>query len=136
MTVPPELSSKVRRRARNRCEYCRMSQTLQGASFHLEHIRPRSRGGATKLANLALACPACNLHKADRIVAKDLITETSVSLFHPRQDRWSEHFKWAGTEIRGKTASGRATIRALHLNSPRRLLIREAEYRFGLFPPS
>jgi hypothetical protein len=35
----------------------------------------------------------------------------------------------------GMTPSGRATIQILELNSPRRLMIREAEAAFDLFPP-
>lgn len=50
----------------DRCEYCQMHQSLQGATFHLEHAVPRSAGGTDELDNLALACPSCNLHKADR----------------------------------------------------------------------
>lgn len=34
-----------------------MHQSLQGATFHIEHIVPHTKGGAETLANLALACP-------------------------------------------------------------------------------
>jgi 5-methylcytosine-specific restriction endonuclease McrA len=44
-----------------------MHQSLQGATFHIEHVIPRVRGGTSELENLALACPSCNLHKADRV---------------------------------------------------------------------
>ena len=45
-----------------------MHQSLQGATFHVEHITPRStRGRQRDLANPAWCCPACNLHKSDRI---------------------------------------------------------------------
>ena len=59
MNVPAALAALVKERAEHRCEYCRMSQSLQGATFHIEHILPRSHGGTTHLANLALACPGC-----------------------------------------------------------------------------
>jgi hypothetical protein len=113
-----------------------MSQALQGASFHIEHILPRSLGGGTNAGNLALACPGCNLHKSDRITANDPKTLDAVPLFHPRQELWSKHFRWSGTKILGKTAIGRATVAVLNLNHPRRLIIRTAESGFGLFPPS
>ena len=71
MRVPGHLMAQVRQRAEERCEYCRMSQRLQGAAFHIEHIRPIVLGGETCLDNLAIACPSCNLHKADRISAVD-----------------------------------------------------------------
>lgn len=57
------------------------------------------------------------------------------ALFNPRQSRWEEHFKWEGFRLVGLTPTGRATSSALKLNHPRRLLIREAETMFGLFPP-
>jgi len=112
-----------------------MHQALQGATFHGEHIVPTSRGGATELANLAWACPSCNLHKADRIEALDPESGVIVRLFDPRRDGWQEHFRWEGYEIRGSTAMGRAAVFALDLNHSRRVLIRKAEEVFGLFPP-
>ena len=64
----------VRQRADARCEYCRMHQSLQGGTFHLEHIVPISRGGDSELPNFALACPGCNLHKAARTEFADPLT--------------------------------------------------------------
>ena len=136
MIVPAGLAARVRQRAGHRCEYCRLSQWLQGASFHIEHIIPLTQGGRTALENLALACPGCNLHKADRTRAEDPLTGETVPLFHPRQSRWSDHFEWSGTRASAKTPIGRATLRALQFNHPRRLLIRNAERSFGLFPPA
>jgi 5-methylcytosine-specific restriction endonuclease McrA len=71
MGVPEALSREVRERAGARCQYCLMHQSLQGATFHIEHIVPRSKGGTSDLENLALACPGCNLHKADKTTAVD-----------------------------------------------------------------
>ena len=48
----------VEARAKQRCEYCRMHQALQGATFHVEHILPTSAGGSDELSNLAWACPS------------------------------------------------------------------------------
>lgn len=112
-----------------------MSQALQGASFHIEHILPRTHGGKTSLGNLALACPGCNLHKADSTTATDPITGDVVPLFHPRKHPWDDHFTWASFRLEALTSIGRATLHRLQLNRPRRLLIRKAEGRFGLFPP-
>ena len=130
-----DLLAAVRRRAGDRCEYCRMHQTLQGATFHLEHVRPRSRGGETVPDNLAWACPGCNLHKSDRVQAADPRGGRFVPLFDPRRHRWGDHFAWAGTRVTPLTAVGRAAAAALDLNGERRRLIREAEALFGLFPP-
>ncbi|MDZ4406067.1 HNH endonuclease signature motif containing protein [Prosthecobacter sp.] len=135
MSVPSDLAALVRDRAGHHCEYCGMCQSLQGATFHLEHVVPVTCGGATTAENLALACPSCNLHKSDRSHADDPDTGLVVSLFHPRQHIWSLHFEWQGTTLAGLTAIGRVTIQALDLNHTRRLRVREAERVFGLFPP-
>lgn len=72
MTPPlSDLRVQVEQRAGGRCEYCRMHSSLQGATFHLEHVVPQSCGGKTELANLAWACPSCNLHKSDRLEVPD-----------------------------------------------------------------
>jgi len=43
----------VEARAAGRCAYCRMHQSLQGATFHVEHVVPQARGGHSQLDNLA-----------------------------------------------------------------------------------
>jgi hypothetical protein len=112
-----------------------MHQSLQGATFHVEHIIPQSRGGHTQLDNLAWACPICNLHKAHRVEVVDPATGHQVPLFHLRLDNWHEHFRWDGYRLVGQTPIGRATVAALDLNHPRRIQIRQAEELFELFPP-
>src|SRR5208337_3178595 len=47
---------QVTRRAVNRCEYCRLSQEGQEASFPIDHITPSARGSATEPAHFTLAC--------------------------------------------------------------------------------
>ena len=136
MAVPEALSRAVRERARGRCQYCLMHESLQGATFHVEHINPRSKGGESTLENLALACPRCNLHKADRTTAPDPVTGKQVALFHPLQQQWSEHFRFKGHEMEGLTAIGRATVVLLDLNHLRRQRIRQVEGSFGLYPPT
>jgi len=111
-----------------------MHQSLQGATFHVEHIVPQARGGHTQLQNLAWACPSCNLHKAHRIESVDPGTSNQVPLFHPRVDNWNTHFRWDGYHVVGNTPIGRATVAAVDLNHPRRLMIRQAEEGFALFP--
>jgi hypothetical protein len=112
-----------------------MHRSLQGATFHIEHVTPRSRGGTSDWENLALACPACNLHKADRLEVSNPAGEGTVRLFQPRNDRWTDHFKFRGYRVVGITAVGRATVEALRMNDARRVRIRRAEKAFGLFPP-
>ena len=52
MTFSIETLRLVSTRAGDRCEYCRMHQSLQGATFHVEHIVPRSRGGPIRTREL------------------------------------------------------------------------------------
>ncbi len=131
-----DLSSRtVELRADGRCEYCRMHQALQGATFHVEHIVPVSRGGNSDLDNLAWCCPSCNFSKSNRTDAVDPQSGESLPLFNPRTDSWAEHFDWADFTLVGTTAVGRATASVLNFNQPRRMLIRRAEALFDLFPP-
>ena len=131
-----ETTRQVVARAGGRCAYCRMHQSLQGATFHIEHIVPRSAGGPDAPDNLALACPSCNLGKSDRVRVPGPETGADVPLFNPRADRWADHFAWDEEwRVVALTAGGRATAAALNLNHPRRVRIREAEEWFDLFPP-
>lgn len=49
------------------------------------HIHPLSLSGQTDFENFCLACPACNRHKANRVIG--LTDERAESrLFHPERD--------------------------------------------------
>lgn len=135
MAVPEAVSRAVRSRADGRCQYCLMHESLQGATFHVEHIIPQSKGGDSSLENITLACPGCNLHKADKTTAADPATGEQVALFHPIRQRWSEHLRFKAYQVEGKTAVGRATVEVLDLNHTRRQRIRQVEQAFGLYPP-
>jgi len=135
MSSRREIADKARARAAGRCEYCQMHESLQGATFHLEHIIPSSRGGLFTLDNIAWACPTCNLRKSDRVEGLDPESGTMASLFHPCSHRWLDHFEIDGYSIKGKTPTGRATVVLLDLNDAARIRIRQAEDVFGLFPP-
>jgi hypothetical protein len=121
-------------RASNRCEYCQLAQHGQAATFHIDHIVPESAGGETAAENLALACVGCSLHKSARQTAVDPESGESVSLFHPRQQPWREHFEWHGELLVARTAIGRATINALRMNRPIMLEIRRESMILGRHP--
>lgn len=113
--------AEVARRAGHRCEYRRAPEELTNFRFPVDHVAPR--GAAPELLSdpdsLALACPPCNLFKADRTEGVDPQSGDLVRLFHPRRERWDEHFAWSadGLEIVGQTPTGRATIATLRMNS-------------------
>ena len=115
------LRDLVRRRAAARCEYCHLSQQFSELQFHVEHIIPRQHGGLDNAENLALACPDCNLLKGPNLTGMDPGTQRVTRLFHPRQDKWTEHFVQDGARISGKTAVGRVTVSLLKMNDPQRL---------------
>ena len=119
--IPLFLRKLVIRRAKNRCEYCQLSQKGQEATFHVDHIIPLASGGKTIAENLALACVSCSLRKGAREFVIDEDHKTKVKIFHPRNDVWKEHFEWDGVVLKGKTEKGIVTVELLHLN--RRLII-------------
>ncbi len=117
--------ARVRERAGNRCEYCHLHQDDSPlAVLHVEHIIPKVHGGTDDLENLALACIDCNLHKGPNLTGLEPETKIVTELFHPRRQRWDEHFEWRGIQIAGKTATGRTTIRVLRMNSEDQLALR------------
>jgi 5-methylcytosine-specific restriction endonuclease McrA len=129
--IPAALVRVVRDRAGRICEYCHLPQVLQEAAFHIDHISPRSDSGPSHTDNLALACVTCSLKKAARTNARDPLTKKLAPLFHPRRDRWSDHFRWSGNKLIGRTATGRATIHALAMNRPAIVAIRQALTELG-----
>jgi hypothetical protein len=102
----------------------------------VEHIVPVARGGEDAAANWALACRACNLYKATHVSGHDPESEAVVRLFHPREDRWEDHFQVApeSGEMVGRTPIGRATVVRLGLNSTAQVAARWQWMRLGLFP--
>ncbi|MBN1395043.1 MAG: HNH endonuclease [Pirellulales bacterium] len=94
------------------------------APFHIEHVIARQHGGDDDPSNLALACDRCNLYKGPNLTSIDPVTHQVVSLFNPRKDSWSDHFRWDKLRIIGKTPTGRATVRLLNMNAKRRLQVR------------
>jgi len=129
-----DLRRAARDRAGRRCEYCRLPDLLPHTlRFHLEHVTARQHGGPTVLDNLAWSCQRCNERKGPNLTGIDPDTSTIVRLFHPRRDRWEEHFIFEGLRIVAQTATGRATLWLLEMNSEERLRWRAALRRHGLF---
>jgi hypothetical protein len=105
--------------------------------FAVDHVIPRSRGGATEAANLALACSGCNAHKYNKTHGLDSLSNELVSLFHPRQERWRDHFVWNAdfTLIVGTTPTGRATVETLCMNRDGSVNLRRLLHLTGAHPP-
>ena len=119
------LRSRVRRRARDRCEYCLIPLRHDALPAQLDHIIATQHGGRTDYSNLALACGHCNSQKGPNVGGIDPLTKSLVALFNPRAQRWTAHFHYAGARLVALTASGRATMEVLAMNHPRRVKLRE-----------
>lgn len=116
----------VRQQAGNACEYCRIPQEATPAiSFHVEHTIAKQHGAGDDPNLLALARDRCMAYKWPTLASIDPDTGDLVPLFNPRQDAWANHFALRGGEIVGLTGTGRATVRLLNMNSPRRAELRE-----------
>ncbi|MBL1201025.1 MAG: HNH endonuclease [Nostoc sp. GBBB01] len=118
-SISKSLRQQIIHDAEYRCEYCRTSSRLIGMPLVMDHILPTSLGGSDDRDNLCASCYRCNEFKGAKTTANDPVTNESVALFNPRQQRWLDHFQWAngGTHIIGITACGRATVLALRLNN-------------------
>jgi hypothetical protein len=134
-SIPRTLREAVFARDAGRCLYCGLAQLGHGATFHIDHIMPRSKGGPTSLDNLALQCPNCSLHKADKVSALDPETGSIVALFHPLRQRWVEHFRFGSDgACVGLTPVGRATTVALGMNNTIPRFARACQMMLGLLP--
>jgi len=127
----------VRQRANHRCEYCQSHQKYVMGRLQVDHIIPVARGGSDDEENLCLACKPCNQHKWAKIYGTDPLTEQTVKLYNPRQQRWDEHFIWSskGDEIYGLTICGRATVIELRLNNEIAVTVRRNWVQVGWHPP-
>jgi hypothetical protein len=134
--IAPSLHAQVVFRAGQRCEYCRLSQLGQEATFHIDHVVPRAAGGPTAAENLALACVSCSLRKWAKQTASDPDSGEEVPLFNPRTQVWAEHFRWEGERVVALTPTGRATVVALAMNRPLIIAIRQEEIARGRHPPT
>jgi HNH endonuclease len=125
-------------RAGGACEYCRLLQDASGVTFHLEYVLPRSAGGKTVLANLALSCPGCNLSKANRLTGTDA-SDAERDLFNPRAyEPWllGRHLHFTldheTGRIIGRAPVGEATVAALKINNRQRAFASKLQIDAGL----
>lgn len=121
-------------RAAGRCEYCHIPFPEYRLPFQVDRIVARQHHGWTGLDNLALACFHRNRHKGPNIAGRDPADGNVVRLFHPRNDVWTEHFRYDGVALRGLTEIGRATIEVLAINAPDFQEVRTALMNEGVFP--
>ena len=76
--------SNVYMRDRHRCQYCGSRQAA--SDLTLDHVQPRSRGGATTWRNIVVSCFGCNSRKANRSpeeAGMPLLREPRAPSWHP-----------------------------------------------------
>ncbi len=132
--VSVHLRRAVAARALGLCEYCLVHQEEAHFRFHVDHIISRKQGGPTIAANLALCCLRCNVTKGTDPACYLDRPRRLVRLYHPREDRWPDHFRLSGARITPLTDVGEATVLLLELNAPDRLLLRRAMRKAGRYP--
>jgi hypothetical protein len=119
--IPAVLRAKIRERAGERCEYCRIPEDFTFDAHEVDHIYAEKHGGETVEGNLCLSCWICNRHKGSDLTSLDPETGEITPLFHPRKDNWNDHFRLLGAVIEPLTPQGRVTVSLLHLNKRERI---------------
>lgn len=122
----PRLRSQIRQRACLRCEYCHLPEAVSELRFQADHVLAAKHGGITATENLCWSCFRCNSHKGPNLAGVDEVTGEMSRLFNPRNDIWSEHFRWSGARLVGKTSVARATIHVLRINRAETVLLRRS----------
>jgi hypothetical protein len=114
--ISAALRRLVAERARHCCEYCGVPDTATFIPHEPDHIIAIQHGGTTTLENLAHACFECNRFKGPNLASRDPMTSAVTPLYHLREQRWTDHFRWQDATIEPLTATGRATVFLLRLN--------------------
>ena len=132
----PAQRLQIARRAGFLCEYCHTPEDFSPDTFDIEHITPLFQDGSDDDSNLALACGGCNTNKYVFNTGTDPSTGLPSPLFHPREDKWQDHFSWSEdfTLLIGLTPKGRATIELLQMNRERLLNLGKALLSYGAHP--
>lgn len=78
----PVTRSGVLRRDQHRCAYCGKTAST------IDHIVPRSRGGAHTWENLVACCLGCNNAKGDR-TPQEMTWQLRISARPPRGGQWT-----------------------------------------------
>jgi 5-methylcytosine-specific restriction endonuclease McrA len=123
--IDAALRELVRLRAAGLCEYCRIAERFTLVEHEIDHVIALKHGGRTVPENLALCCAVCNRFKGSDIASIDPETGQLTPLFHPRLDRWDDHYQVRDGEIRALTAKGRGTVRLLRMNRSARIRERQ-----------
>jgi hypothetical protein len=132
--ITEALRNEVARRAHHRCEYCLIHEDDIAFRPHVDHILSRKHGGLSDMENLAYACVICNRSKGSDLTSVNGRGGEIVRLFHPRHDKWADHFQLDGCSISAVSEVGGATSALLKFNAPERLAERGLLQSLGSYP--
>jgi hypothetical protein len=132
--ISDALRSEVAARAKHRCEYGLIHEDDTGFRLQVDHIVGRKHGGLSVAGNLAYACVLCNRSKGSEVASVNVHSGEIVRLFHPRQDRWNDHFQLLANTIRARSDVGAATAGLLRFNMPERLAERSLLQSLDSYP--
>ena len=135
--VSAALRRLVIERADNLCEYCLLHEEDTFFGCEIDHIISEKHEGQTTASNLAYACFVCNRSKGSDIGSLIPNFGELVRFYHPRIDRWQEHFQLDmsdGITIVAMSRIGEATARIFGFNGDERLLERQALQAAGRYP--
>ncbi len=124
-------------RAAHLCEYCLLHEDDTFFGCEGDHVISEKHGGPTRADNLAYSCLTCNRNKGSDIASRVPGTDALVRFFHPRRDRWRDHFRPDGSDgftLVALTEVGEATARIFGFNAADRLLERQALVLAGRYP--
>ena len=60
-----KIARQIKARDGFACVYCGATAESSGRALHLDHLTPRSHGGADVASNLVVACHSCNSRRKD-----------------------------------------------------------------------
>jgi HNH endonuclease len=130
--IPKNLKNATIKRAKNCCEYCRISAIDSYYGFQVDHIISRKHGGKTILENLAYACPDCNRYKGSDLGTFIHDSLKLVRFFNPRIDKWDDHFETDSSGlITAKTDIATGTLKIFSINHPDRIIERQLLWQLG-----
>jgi hypothetical protein len=132
--VSEALRQQVMTRAENLCEYCLIDIDDTFFGGEADHIISIKHSGVTEAENLAYTCQPCNRNKGSDLGSIYWPSGQLVRFFHPRTDRWADHFALHGARIQPLTAIGEVTSRIFEFNSEERLEERQGLIEQGRYP--
>lgn len=90
--MPHPKHSTVRKRYREKCGYCGVTEIDCGGELTVDHFVPVVAGGDESDGNLVYCCSRCNLYKGRFIPTGEHVI-AGRRVLHPQLDRVKEHIR-------------------------------------------